>query len=76
MIGKEKIDRINALAKKHKEEGLTEEEHKEREMLRKEYLAKFRENFRGHLNRIKFVEDMSEEELKEHQKKQKHKKNS
>ena len=34
MIGKEKIDRINELAKKHKEEGLTDEEHKEREALR------------------------------------------
>ena len=38
------------------------------------HLAKFRENFRGHLDRIKFVEDMSEEELKEYNKK--HKKNS
>ena len=71
MIGKEKIDRINQLAKKHKEEGLTEEELKERELLRKEYLAKFRENFRGHLDRIKFVEDLSEEERKEYDKKQK-----
>lgn len=71
MIGKEKIDRINELAKKHKEEGLTEEEHKEREGLRKEYIAKFRENFRGHLDQIKFVEDMSEEELKEHEKNKK-----
>lgn len=71
MIGKEKIDRINELARKHKEEGLTEEEHKEREMLRKEYLAKFRENFRGHLDRIKFVEDLPEEEQKKYHKKQK-----
>ena len=71
MVGKEKIDRINELAKKHKEEGLTEEEQKEREVLRKEYIAKFRENFRGHLDRIKFVEDMSEEELKEYEKNKK-----
>ena len=71
MIGKEKIDRINELAKKHKEEGLTEEEHKEREGLRKEYIAKFRENFRGHLDKIKFVEDMSEEELKAYEKNKK-----
>ena len=55
MLEKEKIDRINELAKKHKEEGLTEEEHKEREALRAEYLKKFREHFRGHLDRIIFV---------------------
>ena len=73
MIGKEKIDRINELAKKHKEEGLTDEEHKERESLRQEYLSKFRENFKGHLDRIKFVEDMSEEELKEYNKQHKKK---
>ena len=60
MLEKEKIDRINELAKKHKEEGLTEEEHKEREALRAEYLKKFREHFRGHLDRIKFVEDMKD----------------
>lgn len=74
MIGKEKIDRINALAKKNKEQGLTEEEKKEREILRKEYLEKFRENFRGQLNQIRFVEDMTEEELDEYNRK--HKKNS
>ena len=66
MIEKEKIDRINALAKKHKEEGLTEEEHREREELRKEYLANFRKNFRSHLDRVKFVEDMTQEELEEY----------
>lgn len=76
MIGKEKIDRINELAKKHKEEGLTEEELKEREQLRKEYIAKFRENFRGHLDRIKFVEDLSEEEQEAYKKKQEKRKNS
>ena len=64
MLKKEKIDRINHLAKKSKgEEGLTEEEKKEQEQLRKEYIEKFREHFKGHLNRVKFVEDLSEEEL-------------
>ncbi len=74
MIGKEKIDRINELARKSKAEGLTEDERKEREILRKEYLEKFRANLRGQLDQIKFVEDMSEEELAQYN--QKHKKNS
>lgn len=63
MLDKGKIDRINELARKNKAEGLTEEERKEREVLRKEYLKQFRANLRGQLDRIKFVEDMSEEEL-------------
>lgn len=63
MLEKAKIDRINELARKAKSEGLTEEEKKEQEELRKQYIEKFRENFKGHLNRIKFVEDLSEEEL-------------
>lgn len=70
MLTKDKIERINALSKKSKTEGLTEEEKKEQEALRKEYIEKFRENFKGHLNRIKFVEDLSEEELAEIRKQQ------
>lgn len=68
MLKKEKMDRINALARKHKSEGLTEDEKVEQDKLRQEYLAKFRENFKGHLNQIKFVEDLSEEELAEYKK--------
>lgn len=68
MLSKEKIDRINQLARKAKAEGLTEEEKNEQQLLRKEYIEKFRENFKGHLNRIKFVEDLSEEELEKIQK--------
>ena len=63
MLEKEKIDRINQLARKAKAEELTEEEKAEQQMLRKEYIEKFREHFRSHLDRVKFVEDMSEEEL-------------
>lgn len=70
MLTKDKIERINALAKKSKTDGLTEEEKKEQEALRKEYIEKFRENFKDHLNRIKFVEDLSEEELTEIRKQQ------
>ena len=66
MLKKEKIDRINQLAKKSKtSEGLTAEEKAEQQQLRKEYIEKFREHFKGHPSRVKFVEDLSEEELKE-----------
>ena len=48
----EKIDRINVLAHKAKSVGLTEEEKKERELLRKEYLASVRMNLRSQLDHI------------------------
>ncbi len=47
---KEKIERINALAKKRKTVGLTPEELAEQEALRKEYLAGFRENLQALLD--------------------------
>ena len=48
----EKIDRINALAPKAKSVGLTEEEKKERELLRKEYIASVRMNLRAQLDNM------------------------
>ena len=48
----EKIDRINALAHKAKSVGRTEEEKKERDLLRKEYLASVRMNLRSQLDNI------------------------
>lgn len=63
MIGKEKLARINELARKKKTEGLTPEEAKEQEVLRKEYIVAFRATVRGQLEQIKFVEDLTEEEL-------------
>ena len=53
----EKIDRINALAHKAKSVGLTEEEKKERELLRKEYLASVRMNLRSQLDNIDVKHD-------------------
>ena len=57
MITQEKIDRINELARKAKETGLTEEEIIERDILRQEYIAAFRENLKAQLDMIEFVED-------------------
>ncbi len=64
MLSKEKIDRINELARKKKTEGLTEEELQEQAELRSEYLENFRRNFRKQLDNVRFVEDLTEEELR------------
>lgn len=55
MLDQKKIDRINELARKNKAEGLTPEEIKERDTLRKEYLANFRKSFRARLENIEVV---------------------
>lgn len=60
MLDQKKLDRINFLAKKSKEEGLTEEELAEREALRKEYLENFRGHFRSRLDNIKVVHTQEE----------------
>ena len=44
MITPEKIERINFLARKSREQGLTEEEAIEQKALRAEYVAAFRES--------------------------------
>lgn len=51
-----KIDRINALARKAKAEGLTEEEKKEQAILRREFIAAVRGNLRAQLNNINIQE--------------------
>ncbi len=48
----EKIDRINALARKAKAQGLTPEEEAERAVLRAEYIAAYRESLRGQLDNL------------------------
>ena len=64
MLSKEKIDRINHLARKSKGDGLTTEEKNEQHLLRQEYLASFREHFRSQLDNIHFVEDLDEGTVK------------
>ena len=60
MFDQKKLDRINFLAKKNKEEGLTKEELAEREVLRKEYLENFRAHFRSRLENVRVVHTQEE----------------
>ncbi|WLR43455.1 DUF896 domain-containing protein [Bacillus carboniphilus] len=56
MLSKEKMNRINELSKKSKNEGLTNQEQKEQEGLRKEYLSAFRGNMKKTLKNVKIVD--------------------
>ncbi|RIX53599.1 DUF896 domain-containing protein [Paenibacillus nanensis] len=51
------IARINELSRKNKTVGLTDEETKERDELRQQYLNNFKRNFKQQLDSIKYVED-------------------
>lgn len=51
-----KVARINELYHKSKSEGLTPEELKEQQILRKEYIDSFKRNLRGQLNNISIKE--------------------
>ena len=61
---KEKIDRINELAHKSKSEGLTDAEKEEQRILRMEFLAEIRADFRATLESIEIVEE-SEQRIDE-----------
>lgn len=52
----EKIDRINALARKSKAEGLTEEEKQEQYVLRREYIESFKRSLVSQLENTYIVE--------------------
>ena len=68
----ERLQRINELARISKERELTEDETKERDRLRKEYVKAFREGFREVLLHTKVVDetgaDVTPEALKKAQK--------
>ncbi|BCG59530.1 DUF896 domain-containing protein [Paenibacillus sp. URB8-2] len=53
----ELVNRINELARKHKNEGLNEEELAERAKLREIYLGNVRRNFRAQLDSIEIVDN-------------------
>ena len=53
----EKIERINELYRKAKAEGLTEEEKKEQQILRKQFIDDFKRNLRGQLDNISLQDE-------------------
>lgn len=63
---KEKIERINFLARKSKECGLCEEEKREQKLLRDEYIACIRENVKKQLECIRFVEEEEKATKRKH----------
>ncbi|WML49198.1 DUF896 domain-containing protein [Neobacillus sp. PS3-34] len=69
MLSKEKMARINELAKKAKGAGLSAEEAKEQSQLRKEYLETFRSSMLDTLTNTKFVDpegtDVTPEKIKQ-----------
>lgn len=60
---KERIERLNLLAKKYREEGLDEDERLEQEELRSEYLLDIRKNLRSQMEHT-YVLDENGNEVK------------
>lgn len=57
----ELIKRINYLAKKSKNEGLSEEEKSEQQALRAQYIQEFRQGVKNTLNNVYIVDENGEE---------------
>ena len=60
-ITKDKINRINELAKKKKESGLTDEEAAEQKILYREYIEAFKANLKAQLDTIEVIDDDKKE---------------
>lgn len=56
MVGQEKLNRINELARKAKQGELSVKEQNERQKLRQEYLKAFRKSFRQQLDMVEIVD--------------------
>ncbi|MEH7226122.1 DUF896 domain-containing protein [Bacillus sp. JJ1566] len=76
MLSKDKLNRINVLAKKAKSVGLTDKEKEEQQELRQEYLRVFRSSMTNTLHSVKVVDpegnDVTPEKLKESKRKRLH----
>lgn len=75
MLPKEKIARINELARKAKSSGLTESEAKEQTKLRSEYLQTFRSSMLGTLQGVKIVDPLGADVTPDKLKRLKNRKN-
>lgn len=62
----EKIDRINALARKSKTEGLTEAEKEEQAALRREYVAAVKQNLTAQLENTYLVDEKGQKRKLQH----------
>jgi uncharacterized protein YnzC (UPF0291/DUF896 family) len=73
VLSKKKIDRINVLALKSKEDGLTPQEELEQQKLRTQYLQSVRQSFKSNLMNMKVVDpegkDVTPSKLKREQNK-------
>ena len=63
------VKRINELAKKSKEEGLSEEEKAEQAELRKQYIAKFRQGMENTLSNVYIMDEKGNKKKVERKKK-------
>jgi len=72
MLNKNKIERINHLANKSKNEGLTDQEKEEQDKLRKEYLKNIRQSFKNQFKTMTVIDpegkDVTPEKVKKLQK--------
>ncbi|AKG04505.1 MULTISPECIES: DUF896 domain-containing protein [Salimicrobium] len=75
MLAQHKLDRINALANKKKEQGLSSEEQNEQHELRQEYLQNVRKSFKNHLKGMTVIDpegqDVTPEKVKRMQQNEK-----
>ncbi|MDQ0154995.1 DUF896 domain-containing protein [Robertmurraya andreesenii] len=75
MLSKQKLARINELARKAKQSRLTEEEAREQTLLRKEYLETFRSSMLNTLEGVTIVDpngkDVTPEKLKQYKNRKK-----
>jgi uncharacterized protein YnzC (UPF0291/DUF896 family) len=60
LVTEAEIKRINELAKKAKESGLSSEEKEEQQKLRQKYIEAVRASLKANLDSIRYVEDLDQ----------------